>query len=138
MRNWTGQPAPMDYRTMPRRVLTFAIGGKAVLPPTPPPVAAVAHTDPDFRPDPARAARGGALFSACAICHGMDAVAAGSAPDLRWSAVPTTAAGFAAVVHDGALLDHGMPVFDQLTPEQLEDIRFYLRSRARESAAPAA
>jgi len=125
-------PTNLDYRTMPRRVLTFAIGGKGVLPPAPPPEPHVAPADPDFKADPVRARTGAKLFVNCMLCHGQNAVAAGAAPDLRFSGVPVDAAAFAQVVRDGALLSRGMPKFDELTPAQVEDIRFYVRTRSHE------
>lgn len=126
-----------DYRTMPRRVLTFALGGKAVLPPSPEPERRVAPADPDFKPDPARAARGMATFNmVCALCHGTDAIAGGAAPDLRTAGSPQSSELFQAIVRDGALLDQGMPRYDMLPPELVEDIRFYLRTRAQELPQP--
>ena len=125
-------PVNLDYRTMARRVLTFAIGGKATLPPAPAAPEQVAPADPDFKPDAARAARGAVLFVNCMLCHGMNAVAAGAAPDLRFSPIPVDTATFQQVVRDGALLSRGMPRFDDLTPTQVEDIRFYIRTRSHE------
>ncbi len=125
----------LDYRAMPRRVLTFALGGKATLPPAPAAPAQVAAPDPDFKPDAARMSRGAGAFAAnCILCHGINVVAAGAAPDLRYSPAVTAMENFASVVRDGALLARGMPRFDELTADQTEDIRFYVRARARESA----
>ena len=124
-----------DYR-LPRRVLTFALGGKATIPPydyvAPQPVA-----DPDFRPDAARAQAGAMLFggNACLVCHGWNAVASGAAPDLRHSPTITDAATFRAIVKEGALKPNGMPPFPQISDQNLETIRFYLRSLAQQAAA---
>lgn len=121
----------LDPRSQARRVLTFALGGKQVLPPraeAPPP-----PPDPDFRPDPARATAGAMAFSThCLICHGALAVGAGHAPDLRRSAVPLDRESFVQVVRGGALQARGMPQFAELTDQQLDDIRAYLRARAAE------
>jgi quinohemoprotein ethanol dehydrogenase len=70
-------------------------------------------------------------MKACLVCHGWNAVAGGSAPDLRYSPVITDAATFRAVVRDGALKLNGMPPFPTLTDKELETIRFFLRARAQ-------
>jgi len=120
----------IDYRTQARRVLTFALDGKEVLPPKP------ANTlkpvsDPGYRADAQLASEGAVVFGRnCAQCHGPGAIAAGAAPDLRTSALPLDSGAFALVVHDGALLENGMPVFAELTGHQLAAIRQYLRAQA--------
>jgi quinohemoprotein ethanol dehydrogenase len=40
-------------------------------------------------------------------------------------------ASFNAVVNSGALLEAGMPIFDEFTDEQLDQLRQYIRSRAQ-------
>jgi quinohemoprotein ethanol dehydrogenase len=60
-------------------------------------------------------------------------VSGGAAPDLRKSAVPLDADAFKAVLHDGALMSRGMGRFSQLSDEQLEGLRNYIRQRARET-----
>ncbi len=121
----------LDPRTQARRVLTFAIGGKQVLPARP--QTAEPPPDPDFKPEPARIMPGALAYSThCLICHGALAVGAGHAPDLRRSAVPQDAATFAQVVRGGMLQARGMPRFEELSDRQLDDIRIYLRSRAAE------
>ncbi|MGE4410832.1 MAG: PQQ-dependent dehydrogenase, methanol/ethanol family [Sphingobium sp.] len=120
-----------DYRQQRRRVLTFALGGKAKLP-----AAQFAEgeilDDPTFKIDPAKAAIGGAVYNgSCIVCHGAGMMAGGAAPDLRESAVPLDAASFRAVVHDGALMSRGMGAFGNLSDEQLEGLRHYIRQRAR-------
>jgi len=120
----------IDYRTQARRVLTFALDARGTLPPSPDvPVRAV--EDPGFVPDPVRAARADDRFGrSCGICHGVNAVAAGGAPDLRASAIPLDARAFAAVVRDGALVPRGMPRYEEFTDEQLGDLAFYIRTQA--------
>jgi quinohemoprotein ethanol dehydrogenase len=130
----------IDFRTQPRRVLTFALGGDKSLPP-PLPSTLNPVQDSDYRPDDAQSARGVHLFgSRCSACHGIGAIAAGAAPDLRTSSVPLSAEAFAKVVRDGGLLSAGMPRFEELDDAELADIREYIRSRAAdwraESAAP--
>ena len=58
------------------------------------------------------------------------AIAAGIAPDLRASGVPLIREAFENVVKNGALSDNGMPIYRDLTDEQLESLRHYIRSRA--------
>jgi quinohemoprotein ethanol dehydrogenase len=123
------QAFEVDYRTMARRVLTFAIGGTATLPPAPPRVPRVAPADPDFRRDDGLAQRGNIAYHiACGTCHGGAGMAAGTAPDLRISPIPASHDAFFSVVRDGALVPNGMPRFDDLPPDQIEAIRQYLRT----------
>lgn len=120
----------IDYRTQARRVLTFALGGKQTLPARIP-YKAVAADDPGYRPDAAKAARGEGIFGGrCAVCHGSSVIAGGTAPDLRTSPIPVDAEAFAQVVRHGALVPAGMPQFGELTDEQVEALRQYIRSRA--------
>ncbi|WP_082545448.1 MULTISPECIES: PQQ-dependent dehydrogenase, methanol/ethanol family [unclassified Sphingomonas] len=120
----------IDYRTQARRVLTFALDGKATLP-AKIPYTPRAVDDPDFRRDPAKVAAGGETFDMrCAVCHGGLAIPGGTAPDLRTSAIILDADAFASVVHDGVLVPNGMPRFEELTAGQRDDLRHYLRSRA--------
>jgi quinohemoprotein ethanol dehydrogenase len=124
-----------DYR-LPRRVLTFALDGRDSIPPFEmPPLVPV--SDPDFKPDLARAQAGAMLFGtrACIVCHGWNAVAGGAAPDLRYSPAITDAATFRTIVKDGGLKMNGMPPFPQITDPELETLRFYLRSRAQSAPA---
>jgi quinohemoprotein ethanol dehydrogenase len=121
----------IDPRSQSRRVLTFALDGKATLPPaTPPPRESV--EDPQFKPDPLRAAAGEAIYNAhCAVCHGVSTIAATHAPDLRRSAIPLSADAFANIVRGGAFVANGMPVFGELTDEQLANLRQYVRTEAQ-------
>jgi hypothetical protein len=49
--------------------------------------------------------------------------------------VPLSFETFDAVVRQGALLDHAMPKFGELTKDDLLDIQHYIRARTRESIA---
>ena len=120
----------IQYRNQARRVLTFAIGGKATLPPNEvPPVTAV--DDPDYKPDAALAQQGVMLFGQhCLACHGANAVAAGNAPDLRASGAILDAETFQQIVQEGGLVPAGMPRFGELRDPDLQAIRQYLRGRA--------
>jgi quinohemoprotein ethanol dehydrogenase len=126
---------PTDYR-LPRYVLTFVLNGTDKLPPvTVPPLKA--PDDPTYVANPQLAAEGVILFGtqSCALCHGINAIGGGSAPDLRGSFFPTSAAAFKSVVKNGALLKAGMPIFPELTDNELEAIRQYLRSRQHDLAS---
>jgi quinohemoprotein ethanol dehydrogenase len=135
MQTLGNQELNTDYR-LPRRVLTFALGGTDTLPaldwpePTPP-------TDQDFKPDMAKAQAGAMLFGtrSCMVCHGWNAVASGAAPDLRLSPVIVDAAAFRAIVKEGGLKMNGMPGFPEVTDTELETLRFFLRTRASTFAA---
>lgn len=133
MQTLGNQALRTDYR-LPRRVLTFALGGTDTIAPftmpdlTPP-------ADPTWKADAARSQRGFMLFAgrACLVCHGWNAVASGAAPDLRYSATITDAATFKTIVRVGGLKMNGMPPFAQFTDAELEDLRFYLRTRAQQA-----
>lgn len=123
-------PFGIDYRMQSRRVLTFALDGKATLP------AKVAYKpqavdDPDFKPNPAAFKAGETVFNMrCAVCHGGGAIAGGTAPDLRTSGTILSPETLSSIVHDGVLVPNGMPQFQELSAAELENIRTYLRTRA--------
>jgi quinohemoprotein ethanol dehydrogenase len=123
------------FGAQPRRLLTFALDGNAAMPPSPPRDMTVhAVDDPAIKLDPHDVATGHDLFLACAACHGRDLVSAGApGPDLRESQIALHPDAFWSVVHDGALMEHGMPRFDTMTREQARQIWAYIRARAREA-----
>ena len=122
------------YNAQPRRLLTFALDGRTKLPPTAPPDFSVAALDdPALHLAEADVHAGAALFGTCAVCHGRDAESAGTAPDLRESALVLDPAAFRSVVHDGALRHNGMPPFANLSDPQLRQIAAYVRARARDA-----
>jgi quinohemoprotein ethanol dehydrogenase len=120
-----------DYRTQARRVLTFALGGKATIPASRPFIAR-APADPAYRPNSAAQQRGAAGFVRCMQCHGFGAVAAGMAPDLRTSRVPQDPAAMRTILREGMLVPQGMPRFAELTDAQIDDLSAYLRARAND------
>lgn len=123
-----------DPMTQPRRVLTFALNGRATLPASNASYGMVPITDETFRADANAAARGARTFGLhCAICHGPAAIASGHAPDLRASAIITQAEAFKSVLKEGVLRDQGMPVFSEFSDQEREDLRTYIRSRADEA-----
>jgi quinohemoprotein ethanol dehydrogenase len=126
------------YGLQPRRLLTFALDGKAVLPPTAPPEMSVkALDDPSLQLNEAAVQAGHALFNlACAVCHGLNLHAAGGpGPDLRESGVALTEEGVWSVVHDGRLISRGMPRYELLPRPQVRQIYTYIRAGAREALA---
>ncbi len=120
-----------DSRLHPRRLLTFKLGGNGAVPATPAPVAHKALFGEDMNLDMNLAAAGVKQWARCQLCHGPGVVAGGNAPDLRASAIPLTFAGFEQVVRQGALEHKGMPKFAELSDTQLEQIRHYIRAKAR-------
>jgi quinohemoprotein ethanol dehydrogenase len=117
------EPFSSDYRTIERRVLTFSLSGRASLPESASREVTPVE-DPGYQPDPDRAQGGALIFAGnCILCHGFDAVSSGFAPDLD---------AFMQVVKHGALATNGMPMFGELSDEQVRDLRAYLRSQAAE------
>jgi len=117
------------YGIHPSRLLTFKLNGKAQLPKTPAP-----HFDAPPSPGPlpaidaAAAKRGETLYSGgCGMCHGGgDRPAGGNGPDLRGSAIARDFAAMRKVVKEGTLALRGMPLYDELTDEELRDIQQYI------------
>jgi len=121
-----------DARRESRRVLTFALDGKAELPPAMRKHTITPVSDPTFKTDAAGEAHGSLSFAEhCQMCHGSSGVAGGAAPDLRESPAILSAEAFRSIVKEGRLLSSGMPRFRQLTEAELESLRQYLRSRAK-------
>jgi len=134
-----GEKNIWNYRDQHRRVLTFAIGGKAKLPVDPAPVIPPFADDPAFKVDPKLVDRGADLWAIhCITCHGAAVVAGGAAPDLRRSEIPLDAATFRQVVVEGMLVPAGMPKFRTLAPADLDALRHYIRfqQRAAKDARP--
>jgi quinohemoprotein ethanol dehydrogenase len=124
-----------DPRVHPRRLLTFALDANAKLPATPPRRPAMPLDAPEFQVDAAKAHAGEREYGKCMICHGVGAIAGGIAPDLRASPVPLSAEAFAHIVRDGALVARGMPRFAEMSDEQLDSVRSFLRQKARDDLA---
>jgi quinohemoprotein ethanol dehydrogenase len=121
-------------RAQPRRVLTFALHGKAVLPASAPRDMTVrAVDDPSIQIEDADVEAGRRLYMRCLGCHGRNLVSGGVAPDLRESQIALHPESFSAVVHDGGLMERGMPRYDMLTSEQIAQIYAYIRAGAREA-----
>ena len=116
-----------------RRLVTFSLDGSADMPAQPPPYFAQPLEAPEFALDEELARQGGMEFGACMSCHGLSALAAGMAPDLRASPIALNKESFAAVVRDGLLVARGMPGTPGITDAQLEALQHYIRQRARET-----
>ena len=123
------------YGVHRRRLVAFALDGDVSLPPQPPPYKPEPLVYADFPLDESIVMQGAMLYGTyCGICHGGGAVANAMAPDLRASAVPLDATGFAEVVREGSRANRAMPPFAALTDEELKAIRHYLRYVAHRDA----
>ena len=138
---FAGMSQGWKYGHQPRRLLTFALGGLAQLPPTAPPDFSVnALDDPAIPLDSARAAHGEVVYGgwglgACHVCHGDQLDAMGIAPDLRESTIAFDRTAFKAFVRSGALISRGMPKYDDLNDDEIEDLYQYIRAGARKVRA---
>ncbi|MDR3461832.1 MAG: PQQ-dependent dehydrogenase, methanol/ethanol family [Beijerinckiaceae bacterium] len=121
------------FGLQPRRLLTFALDGKASLPETAPPDFTIKPLDdPKIQLDPKVVDIGNAEYHQnCTGCHGAEVVASGGAPDLRESALAFDRQAFAQVLHDGPFVANGMPRMDDLSQDQVDAIYQYIRSQAR-------
>lgn len=118
----------------PGRIYTFILNGKAAMPAFNQAAAPLAIPAVNFTATPAEATHGGQLFNRfCGTCHVVNEGGGGLAPDLAYSSMPATAEGFRQIVHKGAYLPLGMPRFgDRLSEGDVEDIRKYILTKARE------
>ncbi len=96
--------------------------------------------DAGFKSEPDKVMAGAMAFAnnACLVCHGMNAIGGGAAPDLRYSPMILNQETFKLVVKGGILKPRGMPSLPQMSDDTLEDIRHYLRMRALQAPAEAA
>jgi quinohemoprotein ethanol dehydrogenase len=113
------------------RLLVYAIGGTAKLPPAPP------RPERKLSPPPATASAkvvgtGAGLYGAyCGNCHGQGAINLGILPDLRYSPAIQTPEAFRNIVLGGALEDGGMASFAPvLDNEGAEAIRAFVIAQA--------
>jgi alcohol dehydrogenase (cytochrome c)/quinohemoprotein ethanol dehydrogenase len=124
------------------RMLVFALGGKATLPPNQP------YTPPPLNPPPLTAdagvvAHGKDVYNRfCSVCHGSDGVQTrGTFPNLMVTPLLHTQEGFDQVVLQGTRVEKGMANFSKdLTAADSAAVRAYLISRANvlKAQAPAA
>lgn len=121
------------YKAQMRRLITFSLDGEANMPKLAPPLVPQPIDDPDFVIDDDLLGIGQRTFGKCTACHGGGAISGGMAPDLRASPIPFDKASFADVVRGGARVGMGMPAFPDMSDEQLEGLRHYIRRVARDS-----
>ncbi|MCB1689130.1 MAG: PQQ-dependent dehydrogenase, methanol/ethanol family [Halioglobus sp.] len=135
----TGNAAYRTDYALPRRLLTFALDGTATVPEFSLPDL-VPPDDPEFNANDDQVTAGAIAFAtgACIVCHGTDAIGGGAAPDLRFSPMILNPVLFKSVVVNGSLKLRGMPSTPGMSDEVLEDIRNYLRQRAKQAASETA
>ena len=124
-----------DYGKQTRRLIVFSLDGKVNVPKQPPPFFAVPVDDPSFTIYDSLAVKGKELYWQCFSCHGAGVIAKGMAPDLRASPIPLQFDAFKEVVANGAKLDMGMPVYPNMTGDDLRALMHFIRKAARESTA---
>jgi quinohemoprotein ethanol dehydrogenase len=122
-----------SYRMHTRRLITFSLDGNAEMPALPPRFYPRPIVDPNFEINEELALQGEQLYWSCFNCHGDNMFGGGMAPDLRASAVPMDKAAFTSIVRDGANIQMGMPSYPEITVEQLEALRHFIRKRAIET-----
>ncbi|MGI9221886.1 MAG: PQQ-dependent dehydrogenase, methanol/ethanol family [Woeseiaceae bacterium] len=119
------------YGVHTRRLVAFAIDGQAQLPTQPPPLFPEPLVVKSFAIDDDLAVKGMRIYGTfCAICHGGQAIANAMSPDLRASGVPLDPGAFASIVREGLKVNRGMPAFNDLSDEELESLRHYIRAIA--------
>jgi quinohemoprotein ethanol dehydrogenase len=130
---WEAHKLGWSYRMHIRRLITFSLEGKAVMPPLPPPFFPKPIVDPKFDIDHELAAQGEQLYWGCFNCHGDKMFGGGMAPDLRASAVPLDKAAFTATVRGGVRIGMGMPAYPDMSDKELEALRHFIRKKAKET-----
>jgi quinohemoprotein ethanol dehydrogenase len=115
------------------RMLVYKLGGSTHLPALP------AAVQPELNPPPETASTatviaGKKLYHTyCSSCHGDSATGSGVLPDLRYSPVINDAKAMDVIVRQGSLQASGMVSFkDEVSAQDLEDIRAYVIHRANE------
>jgi quinohemoprotein ethanol dehydrogenase len=122
------------YGAQSRRMLTFALDGKATLPAGDPRDMKVhALDDPKLVLNEKDVLMGRGLSLACVSCHGAGFRSSGApGPDLRESGVALDFPSFKQVVKEGRM-QNGMPAFQWMTDEQIRQVWTYIRARSREA-----
>ena len=88
--------------------------------------------DPNLKIDSEKAQTGSQQFNTgCQSCHGYSAVAGGMAPDVRASKLALSLDSFRTLLEEGPLESRGMPKYDDLSEEEIVQLYFYIRQRAR-------
>jgi quinohemoprotein ethanol dehydrogenase len=119
---------------LPGRLMVFKLGGKAAAKPYDiPKVAALDLTKVTTTGDVKKGFVG--FHENCQVCHGPS-VSGAFLPDLKKTPMLLTAEDFKSVVIDGARKHNGMASFSRfMTPADAEDIRAYIISEAKKTAA---
>jgi quinohemoprotein ethanol dehydrogenase len=126
MAGWGG--AFVRKARTPGRLLTYAIGGTAPLPPRPAPRRATVIAS---RATAAEISAGEKLYYAhCVRCHGGATVL----PDLRTSA-PNVYGAYEKILLENSLAERGMPLFDYLDRPAVAALRAYVLDERRKLAA---
>lgn len=108
------------------RILAFKVGGTAKLPPKPDMPARIAPPD-QFGSEETVAKGGGLYMRYCSVCHGVAVISGGAVPDLRHTAMTSSADAFQSIVLEGAYLDKGMASFSEVLSEaDAEAVRAYI------------
>jgi len=113
------------------QIFAFKLGGKAAMPASRAKPPFKVHYRPKSSPAEDAVARGRELYSRhCFRCHGIGAVTQGIYTDLR-AATPQIHKEWNDIVLGGTRQSKGMPTFaDIINPEDAQDIRAYVVSRA--------
>ncbi len=118
------------YGVHQRRLVAFSLEGNETIPEQPDPVVPEPIRS-DFEVEAGLALEGSGVYQQkCFLCHGPEGIAGGQAPDLRASLVVTQLEEFASVVRDGARAVNGMPMYQDITYDELVSLQHYLRDRA--------
>jgi alcohol dehydrogenase (cytochrome c)/quinohemoprotein ethanol dehydrogenase len=114
------------------RLLVYALGGTATLPP-PPPRPVRTMSPPPATANAATVGAGAAAYGAfCGNCHGAGAISLGILPDLRYSKALQTDEAWRAIVLDGTLEDTGMASFAPVLDAAAADaIRHFVIAQAQ-------
>ena len=117
------------------RLLSFSLQGRATLPPRTRDRFEFNAVDTGTHPINEELASAGYVLyhqSSCALCHGSDVHSVGAAaPDLRESAFVQDYSAFRSVIVEGALLSRGMPMFDDLTENEVRSVFEYIKQQTR-------
>lgn len=132
----TSGPSVLSATSMPRarhfgRLLVFALGGTARMPPDPPP--APPANPPVEIASAAALAAGAQLYGRyCSRCHGVATASSNVIPDLRRSPALTNPQLWRAIVIGGVLADRGMIGWNrELDRAAAQSIRAYVGEQAR-------
>ena len=127
------------FGLQPRRLLAFKLDGKLPLPETPPPSFDVNPVIIEgVELDGEKVQAGVNLYhTVCVVCHGGMLEAESVAPDLRESHIAANLEALTVVLRTGNLASRGMPLFDDLSDEDIENLYHYIRFGAMSAGGEA-